>query len=177
MLVRKSNCVGIDFEIDKIQSKVYKYLTEKALFTNYQSYPRAYINEHKGLKLPEFSIDKKDYKELLFNDKFYCTSFFVVDDSRNYQAGQHFEVECSLIFQANIKKLYTSVSHRADEEFNKDCFNALKNAYSGIEINNMITGIDNVYSDFDIEERLKIVDLSQNHVLKLSFNLKYKYCS
>jgi hypothetical protein len=181
MLVRKQNAIGLDYEIDLIQKSIYNYLTTKKGYTNYESYPRAYINEHKGSSIPEYSTDKKDYIELLFNDKFSITSYFVIQDNREYINGQHFEVEGSIIFQANIKELYTSVSHRADEEMNKDCFNAVKKALRGLEITNMVTGKDNVYSDFSFDDntrqRLNTIDLSQNHVLKINFTLKYKYCN
>jgi hypothetical protein len=181
MLVRKQNAIGLDYEIDLIQKSIYNYLTTKKGYTNYESYPRAYINEHKGNSIPEYSTDKKDYIELLFNDKFSITSYFVIQDNREYINGQHFEVEGSIIFQANIKELYTSVSHRADEEMNKDCFNAVKKALRGLDITNMVTGKDNVYSDFSFDEntrqRLSTIDLSQNHVLKINFTLKYKYCN
>lgn len=181
MLVRKQNAIGLDYEIDLIQKSIYNYLTTKKGYTNYESYPRAYINEHKGNSIPEYSTDKKDYIELLFNDKFSITSYFIIQDNREYINGQHFEVEGSVIFQANIKELYTSVSHRADEEMNKDCFNAVKKALRGLDITNMVTGKDNVYSDFSFDEntrqRLNTIDLSQNHVLKINFTLKYKYCN
>jgi hypothetical protein len=181
MLVRKQNAIGLDYEIDLIQKSIYNYLTTKKGYTNYESYPRAYINEHKGNSIPEYSTDKKDYIELLFNDKFSITSYFVIQDNREYINGQHFEVEGSIIFQANIKELYTSVSHRADEEMNKDCFNAVKKTLRGLDITNMVTGKDNVYSDFSFDEntrqRLNTIDLSQNHVLKINFTLKYKYCN
>lgn len=181
MLVRKSKAIGLDAEIDTIQVSVYNYLTNKKGYTNYESYPRAYINEHKGNSIPEYSTDKKDYIELLFNDKFSITSYFIIQDNRQYINGQYFEVEGSIIFQANIKELYPSVSHRADEEMNKDCFNAVKKALGGLKITNMITGLDNVYSDFtfsdDTRQRLSIIDLSQNHILKINFTLKYKYCN
>lgn len=181
MLIEKNNAIGVDFEINKIQNKVYNYLTNVKGYTNYDSFPRVYINEHKGNTLPEFSLNTKDYREVLFSDKKTLTSFFIVEDNRDYIDGQHFNTNCSIIFQGNLKKIFPSITHRADEELNKDCFNALKKSFNGLQITNMITGINNVYSDFSFDEntreRLNIVDLSQNHVLKLNFTLKYKYCN
>ena len=177
MLIQKSNPVGIDYVISQLQKKVYDFLTVKKGFTKYDSYERAYVNPKGTSEIPEVYVGKNEYKEVLFNDKFNITSFFVVDDKRNYdkENARGFIQNVSLIFQCNLKALYPSITHRADEEFNKDAFNALKYAYSGIDINEMITGIDNVYSDFD-KTRLEYVDMSSFHIVKLNFDLTYKYC-
>lgn len=173
MLIQKVKPIGVDFVIANIQTKIYDYLVNRKGFTKYESYERAYLNEDKA----EIYIGKNEYKDCLFNDKFNVTSFFLADEKRefDYEKTRGFNHEISIVFQCNLSKLYPTILHRADEEFNKDCFNALYSAYGGLVINEVVTGLKNVYEGLGTD-LLTNSDISNFHILKINFNINYKFC-
>lgn len=181
MIVQKTDPVGVDAEIDRYQSKMYSYLTEKVGWGIYTSYPRAYKNTKSGGTIPEVYTGKKNYKEVLLNNKINVNSFFLVEDSRDYDnENGRFEQGISIIFQSNLKKLYPAILHRADEEMHKDIFNAIKHTFKSFTLDEFITGVENVYSDLDIPseniERVKLDDMSYYHVVKIDLTIPYQYC-
>lgn len=129
--------------------------------------------------MPQVSLDEKDYKQVLNDDKFSATSFFLIGDNRTYQDewGQ-IRQEISLIFQTNLVELYGG-TERYDEQLNMDVLRVLKqeNKYivDDIEIEE---GYANVFSDLTLTGRLetniKRTDVSQYHCVKFAFNVLYK---
>ena len=69
-LVQKISPVGIDTSINIIQEQLYNHLTTKALWTKYESYPKAYKNPLGENIIPEIVISRnpfppKTYKHLI----------------------------------------------------------------------------------------------------------------
>lgn len=181
MLVQRSNPIGIDYVICQIQSKIYSYLTEKKGWTSYNSYDRAYINYNDKQIIPEIYVGNGEYIDALMNDKIKAMTYFIVEDNRSYSNDKNgFNANISLIFQGNIKSLYPSITHRADEELHKELFNSLKYAYNSAVIESLKTGVDNVYSSFNFDEsfkeKIKNHNIGKYHVCRLDFNINFKYC-
>jgi len=113
-LVSKISPVGIDKAIANVQTRLYNYLTLTAEWLNYESYPRAYKNPLGEDTIPEVYVGGNEYEEVLFNDKFNVTSFFLVDDNVTNNNGPGEEATytqgISVIFQANLAALYPSMS-------------------------------------------------------------------
>jgi hypothetical protein len=180
-LIQKTNPKGVDFMIDAMQSRVYDKLIAKG-WSNYESYPRAYANVKKGGTVPEFYLGENEYQEVLMNDKFSVTSFFLVDNARSFdkESGQ-FTQTVSMIFQADIRKLFPTVSHRADEEMHEDIFGSLKLINNKNFLTTLIVGVDDVYSSLSIPaeyiERVQMDDISNYHVCRLDFSIPYNYCN
>ncbi len=177
-LLQKISPVGIDVSIDKIQLELFNHLTNISSWIDYESYPRAYKNPMEENKIPEVAINEKDYQEVLFDDKFRVTSFFLTEDNASANTDGVFNQRVSIIFQAVLSDLYPLITtHRADAEMLSDIMSAFENTnYNAI---NIITGVDNVYSDLDLRNRLKehinLTDMSQFHVLRIDFEVQYTY--
>jgi len=183
MILRKQNPVGIDTTIDAIQTKLYKYFTENCKWVKYGSYHRAYKNEKEGQIIPEIYTNKEEYVEVLYNDKYNGTSFFLSDyesklidrDQGIYQQG------ISAIFQLNIKDLYGQISHRADEEAREEITRAFKLIEETIshEITGIVTGVNKVYEDLKLnsifEKDAYRNDMGKKLLLRVNLNIKYYY--
>ena len=76
-----------------------------------------------------------------------------------------------------MNKLYPTIDHRADAEMLNDIMIAFDS--TNYTVTNIITGVDNVYSDLDLRNKLKehieLTDMSQFHVLRIDFDVQYTY--
>lgn len=179
-IVSKIERYGVDVVIENLQQKTFPNLLglwEGGIV--YTSYPRANKNYKGDNIIPEVSLDKKDYKEVLNDDKISVGSFFLTNDARTYDEElNQFKQSISIIFQADLVKLYAK-SHRADEEFNMDVMRVLKkeNVYIVGDIV-LSTGVDAVYSDLtltgDLKNSINLTDISQFHVVKATFDVLYR---
>ncbi len=175
-VVRKTDPKGVDIGIDRMQTTLFDNLTSLG-WTDYEVYPRAYKNYKGENKIPEIYVGNGEYREVLFDDTKNVTSFFLVDDNTNVEF-QKLTTDVSLIFQANLLFLYPSIGHRADEEMHVDIFNSVKNNSIGFNLTGITTGVRNVYSDLEIrgniEDLVKLDDISYYHVAKLDFTVPYE---
>jgi hypothetical protein len=179
-IISKTNRDGIDTVIEQLQQSFYpRLLGYWSTSAAYQSFPRANKNYREDQILPEISLDQKEYNEVLFNDKFSVTSFFLVADERPFQDEfKRINHGVSLIFQADLVALYGQ-SERMDEKFNMDVLRVLKkeNFYIHDDIL-IIQGIDNVYRDLTLNDEFKkqinVTDISHMHVVRFDFQVVYK---
>ena len=170
---RKDTPVELDVEIDRLQLKMYNYLTNTVGWEFYNSFPRAYALRRKGEIIPEFYKGDGEYQEVLTNDKCNVNSFFLADETRDLE-GNYITQNISIIFQSNINKLYPTIPHRADEEMHKDVLSAIKKANYINQVNTLVTGVENVYSALSLnldEESLN--DISDYHVVKVDLTINY----
>ncbi len=174
-LIVKNNPQGIDAVINQLQTDLYNQLTNKFGWSNYESYHRAYRNAKGGDKLPEVYIGADDYKEVLFDDKFTVTSFFLADDKRSQDSKNGvFTQGVSIIFQANLSELFPNVAHRADEELIQEVIKAAKSRGWESRMDEVITGVDNVYASLKIASDKKYLDDMSNFFM-VRFNFKMLY--
>lgn len=179
-IVSKTTRDGLDIVIEQLQQKFYPLLIAYwDTNATYQCYPRANKNYRDDNIIPELSIDEKDYECVLFSDKYSVTSFFVAENARTFQdENKRIKQRISIIFQADLTSLY-GAAERFDEKFNSDVLRVLKKEnfyiYGDIDFQE---GIDSVYSDLsisgDLKEKIKVTDMSEMHVLKVSFDVIYK---
>lgn len=176
--------VGIDILIASIQDRSFNNLITNGVGdwtdANYESYARAYVNPKKEGTIPEVYTGDREYKEVLMDDTFVASSFFLVDDSRVFDESQ-FTLSISIIYQADIQKLFPSILHRADEEMHKDIIDSLEDTEFTDFITDITTGIDGVYSDLDIPDSylsgISLDDMSNYHVVKIDLEVPYGYCN
>lgn len=178
--VQRANPVGVDFKIDLLQTFLFDQLTAAPNnWTNYESYPRANKNVKGDNIIPEVSLDPSEYKEVLFNDKFNATSFFLVDDDPEILFIEGKVVHgFSLIFQVKLDKILPAITtHRADEELHVQLTNILTDTSLLKEINGYEIGVENVYSDISIGDfgggNEGFDDLSEYHVVKYNGTFVY----
>jgi len=164
-MIRKTNPLGIDVIIDKMQV----YFDKKLLLTfpDWENNHRAYKNPLKNGLIPEVYTANGEYREVFFNDNFVMTSFFLVGDERSYRDGLS-TVKISLIVQTNLSLALQDISHRADEELISTFSDVIKQSIWAKNFANTITGIDNVYSEFD-KSKIKYDDMSNFHVVRFDF--------
>ena len=168
-LIQKINAVGIDAQIQNLQSYLYTELTDVEGWTNYESYERAYKNKKNDSTIPEIYIG--EYLEVLFNDKFSATSFFLTEDNETI-SDNLCSSKISLIYQVQLNKLFPSVPHRADEELREMLKMLLKKNPYGFDLVGVQVGIDNVYADLDVN--IDYTDDMQNfHVVRFDLELNY----
>lgn len=160
MLIQKTNPVGIDKMIDRIQERLYNRLG----WSNYESYHRVYVNETENGLVPEKFESGKDYKEVFFDDKYDATSYFVVTSPVSIDEKAAYPV--SIYFQCKLDALYPTVTHRADEEAHYDVLRVLSNNFKRIEITSQITGIGNVYSGWR-QDQIQFTDMHPFHVFRI----------
>lgn len=173
-IVSKTNPIGIDAVVDSLQNKLQTLVTNNE-WTALQIYPRAYKNEtDNGIKPEIFTeYDTKEYQEVLFDDNYDATCFFLMNDNLNVvNLGQRVEGNLSIIFQVKLPKIKPSITHRADEEVRYDILRVLERNRYNWEITNIITGIDNVYTGFNTDG-IQWTDMSEWHVFRIEMSGTY----
>jgi hypothetical protein len=170
-LILKDIPVGVDIAVNNLQTYLWDNISwNKDLFTdaNYESYHRAYRNETNGTEIWEVFTSGKDYIEVLYDDKFLATSFFVVDDNVNINETGKETTNMSIIFQVNLQRLYPSVIHRADEEAHREVMSILKDNPWSYKLTTIVKGIRNVYSELGYGAN-KFEDMQPFHVFRIDF--------
>lgn len=175
-LILKTSPIGVDKPIDVIQQALFDGLVTNGEFTDYQSYHRVYINDsEEGIKAERY-ISKREYNDVFMDDKFALSSFFIVSSKRPaINDGQAVTSSISIIFQAQLDKLISKVSHRADEELNNEIAVILNDLESkGFEFKNMVTGIKNVYAEFD-RTGIRYTDMEPFYVVRFDIDVHTDY--
>ena len=170
-LIQKINPLGLDSEIDDFQTFIYPAVG----FVDWECYPRIYQNPNSRKMLPEYYKGNGEYIEVLYDDKYKVTSFFLANEKRKLlEGGDIVEMIVSLIVQADIEKLFPAITHRADEELNNLFLNQ-SSQYVGnrnfklIDIEN---GVENVYREFDTS-RLKLEDMSNQYIVRFNYRVRF----
>jgi hypothetical protein len=145
--------IGIDYEIDKITTKLNANLFTAVVGNTYTAYGRAYVNSHNGESIPEVNTaSSKEYVDKLLNDTVNGISFFVVENNYSPRGdGRSFEAVVSLFFAVNTDILYPAVTERATEYLVRDVINELvRSKFKMSDQSDAVTiGLD-AFSDFDI---------------------------
>lgn len=178
--VLKTDPKGIDFIVDSLQRKTFAQLTGSDIgWTEYESYHRAYKNPSEGSTIPEIYTSNGNYLEVLFDDTFNATSFFLTEDTRTKLDHEVYEQDISMIFQARLDLLYPNITHRADEEMHADIVTAINSAGFQKEITDITTGVTNVYSELsltgDLSSLVSLDDMSFFHVVKVNLTITYGF--
>lgn len=108
----KSNPVGIDKVIQRIQERLY----DKLGFSNIDGYGRIYPIEVKGNIIPSHFLSGTDYRDVLFNDKNNGNFFFNEDPVSTEVNSTQTESTIDIIFQLDVNQLNNGGNHRNDEE-------------------------------------------------------------
>ena len=139
--------VGIDYEIDKIATKLNANLWVAPL--TYTAYGRAYVNQRDGSNIPEVNeSSSKEYVDKLLNDTKTGLSFFVVDNDYSVRGdSRSFSANVNLYFAINTDAIYTSVTERATEYAIRDINAQL--VRSKFKVTGVTVGLD-AFSEFDL---------------------------
>ncbi len=178
-IVNKTYRDGVDTVIQYLQNKWYNKLLGNWGNSVYQMYPRANKNKKEDQTIPEISLDEENYDEVLINDKFDVTSFFLIDNESTFtDEYKRINQRVSLIFQADLFALYNG-AERMDQRFNMDVLRVVRQESQFIfgDIS-LIETVDDVYRDLslsgDFKRKIDVTDISHQHILRVDFNLIYK---
>lgn len=164
-LISKTDPKGIDKIINDIQLLLFNNVT----WADYESYHRAYKNERAEDQMYEVFTSGNEYKEVLIDDTFDATSFFIVSDTATFD--ERWNTTVSVIFQLNLKKLYPLIAHRADEEAHNEV-SVIIEGTPGFTMSGLTKGIRGVYSDIGYGANI-FEDMQPLHVFKLDINVNY----
>lgn len=141
-------------------------------------YSRAFTNERivDGDKqiIPEVFETTKEYKEVLFNDRWNVSVFFTVDSERNNLKDQP-ETVISAIFAVNLNAIYPGVNYRQEENVHADVmqiFEVSNTAYA-IDSIDLTVGL-NAYDPF-YKENVKQYNMHPWHTFRFDFAMRYSY--
>lgn len=166
----KTNTVGVDVPIKRIQTRCYDGLVALWGVNDFDAYGRVYKNKKKDKVIPEYYVGNKEYKSVLLDDRRTGIMFFDIGDSVNVN-GTILSTACEVLFSVNISSL-NGDTERTDAEVQKDAFNLL-NKYQGIfSIDNIYTGLNNVYNEFTgVSSYFR--DMQKFHHFKISGIINY----
>lgn len=159
----KTNPIGLDAVIAKIQTKLYDKLTT-LWGVSLEGYPRCYeIKRDKKTTIEHF-ISGKDYLSLINCDK---NKFFFLNKKDIVQNSYTtFDTEIDLFFIVNIKNAKPGIAHRADEEVRLDVYNVLS-TIGDLGVDMKIT-TDNVFNGYDFKFT---DDMQPYHFFKITMSV------
>ena len=170
----KNTPVGIDINIQNLQTRIYNYLGYADSVHN--SYGRVYIQHDK--KDPFAYIGNNEYKEVKLNDNFGLTSFFTQDGeiSRDEDRGDY-QANISFVTFSILDELKQLVTHRADEEFVRDIVLLLEKNLFRTQFTGYEKGLNAISELFGVDN-IKLSNTQPYHVtrFRLQVNFNYSNC-
>jgi len=149
MIYLKTNPVGIDIQIQRMQEHLYDKLNT-SWGCDINAYGRAYIDEDNDTSIkPIVFKGGVDYKEVLTDDKVDAQFFFVEENSETISNSCISSNNLNLIFIVNdLRKVKGSVTHYADEEIKEEVKSYIKSFW---EMQSVIKGKDSL-DGFDVSQ-------------------------
>jgi hypothetical protein len=182
MVITKTSPQGLDWYIQALQISLHNQLmalweldvndaTQNSL---YQSYGRAYRNKTEDGYIAEVYTGSNEYKEVYWDDKLHCISFFGL--SNNIRQNVLSTADVHLVFFANLAKLKPTITHRADEELRHDVESIIGYSYYGFVPQSTELWLENVLREYPgstRDERLKYVDMHPVHCFRLNLQISF----
>lgn len=166
----KETTLGIDDPIQRLQTYLYDSLVERWGFTDFNGYGRVYKNKRNDLVVPEYYASNREYKEVLLDDRINGIMFFSPSDTIDI-FGSLMTQECDIIFSFNLKDIGVS-NEREDEKIRQFILFTLNNYKGKKEIRQTVTGLNNVYIDYNGVADY-FYDMQDFHHFKIKVLLRY----
>lgn len=150
-LVLKSDPVGIDIMIERLQKKMFPLLLKKwgLVDGKYNCTPRCYRNQKETGYIAELYVGKNDYREVYYDDKVSATSFFGIGQEEKITDKNATVADVHLIFSVNLKEIKPG-NERNDEAARLDVQSILDTwgQTMGFLLQGTITGIDKILYEY-----------------------------
>ena len=185
MLITRTNPVGIDFHIQKLQTKLHTVLINAdhwnlADTTKYKAYGRCYRNKNDKGYIAENYESANEYKEVYWDDTLTAISFFGISNNIvrtiGSEADIHFVMFANLTTLALKDRTGATITHRADEELRQMVLKVIgKNAF-GFSVTGVDLWLENVLKEYPgsrRDDRLKVVDMHPIHCFRINLKLSY----
>lgn len=177
MLHLRANPLGIDSEIQSIQTDLYNALIDTWI-NKLQGYGRIYKDADGDSDTPKpfWFEDGIDYTEVYFDDKFAGTFFFIDDDNHNTEDSFNFSAEVKCVFMLNLREIFSEEQDdRADAKAQRDAIHTLRELSHGkFEITGIQKGLQNVLSGLDVSQ-VGFEDMHPKHCFSVNFTLNYYF--
>lgn len=179
MLFIKKELTGIDYNIQSLQKDLHTILCDAWGLNSKDYYCYGRVYKHKdsnGYKPLAFNGKGIDYTDVFADDKCKVMSFFGVDEKQKaVDNGKGLNADIHLIFFVDLEELNIQVQHRADEECQKEVYNLLDIGSYGFTITEKMTGIENVYREYNgvPKDTLEARSMHPKHCFR--FNMKCTY--
>jgi hypothetical protein len=168
MIYTKTNIKGVDVPIQRLQDYLYNALD----IDGHVSYGRCYKNNRNGQVIPEYFKGKKEYVDVLFDDRHPMTSFAIVDNTVEFE--ERASQEISFIFQANLKSVFNDNLERSDEQLTNNIATLLFNNPWDYKLKSIKTGVEDVYREFGLEA-IAFTDMQDFFVVRFDIDVIYDY--
>jgi len=148
-LLSKTNPIGIDAVIHKIQTKLYNSLTAK-WNVQLNGYPRCYVLEEKNERTIEYFDGKNDYSGNLIvaeKNKF----FFTAENDYSKLDNLNYQTNVSLYFILDVAHIYPAIKHRCDAEVLADVMSELGKCPGLLQKNSVVTDYKKVFQGFRMD--------------------------
>jgi hypothetical protein len=172
MIISKTNPVGVDFYINKLQNKIHTQLSSLLGGSSYKCYGRCYRNKTDNGYIAENYESENDYKEVYWDDTLQAISFFGLTGDFISEG----EVDVHLIYFVNLKTTYPLITHRADEEIRLAVQNVIGKSSYGFNYVSTELWLEKVLKEYPgsrRDERLKFVDMHPVHCFRINLKLLY----
>lgn len=167
----RENPVGIDIEINKIQTFLYNKIVERWSLQNFNGYGRVYKNKKSGLIVPEYYVSEKEYEDVLLDDRLNGIMFFSPNKDADIY-GDLIIQKCDVIFTFNLACLEFS-NEREDEKIRQVILSYLNTFDSRKDfIEQIKTELENVYRDYNGVANY-FYDMQNFHHFKVTLELRF----
>lgn len=185
MLITKTNPVGLDLQIQKLQQSMHTVLIGSDGFNlsdpaKYKSYGRCYRNKKGTGYVAENYEGAGEYSELYWDDSLTAVSFFGLSGQiRNDKTGLssadvHFVMFADLDKLALKDKDGNAIAHRADAELRWLVIDAIGKFSYGFTYDSTELWIENVLKEYPgsyRDDRLKAVDMHPVHCFRVNLKI------
>jgi len=166
MIYSKTNPIGLDATIAKIQKELYDQLNV-TWSIDLEAYERCYILENEGKKTINRFVSKKEYQLISVAEK---SKFFFLQRAKATKEDMlNWKTDLELIFIVDLSKVKPQVTHRADSEVQNDV-ELILNQFDNVWLKTLDFGYDKALQGISYEQQN---DMQPYHVFK--FNLEVEY--
>jgi hypothetical protein len=164
----KENPKGIDLKIQKFQKLIYSKLN----WGDINCYGRVYKNISNTDKVvAEVYVGNNEYKDVFTDDTKNANIFFVEDDNHKTTNGFVFTTKLKIVVICNLKKLYPSVTERADLEPELELVRIFQYLPS-FNFLSLEKGVKQCLSEF-YTENIKVSDMQPLHIFAITGEINY----
>lgn len=179
MIHKRQNPIGIDTEIQRIQSHLYDVLTSLWV-NNLSGFGRIYkdVHDESDLLRPYWYVGDREYKDVYFDDKYAGSFFFVTGDEPLSEDEFKFRVDVKCVFMVNLEEIFSEEQDdRADQKAQRDVIHALRDiSHGAFSVSGISVGLDNVLVGLDTSQ-IHFTDQHPLHCFSINIDLSYYFDS
>ena len=165
--------IGLDAEIQKIQTSLYSSITARWAGT-IDGYGKTYKNEQKegGIRLEWWNTSEDDYNDVYFDDSSAdATFFFIEGDSDSSEDELVYVSDVKCVFMVDLSKIISDVG-RQDAQAQRDAVEMLRSVSKKFTVTGIEKGIETVFYGIETE-KIKFNDMQPLHCFAVLMQLNY----